>query len=64
MTRRKSTNVAASVRQRLRNRARADGQDFQLILTHYGIERLLYRLQHSPHADQFVVKGAMLFRVW
>lgn len=64
MTRRPTTNVAASIRQRLRNQARADGQDFQLLLTHFGIERLLYRLAHSSHAERFVLKGAMLFRVW
>lgn len=64
MTRRPATNVAASVRQRLRNRARADGQDFRLVLTHYGIERLLHRVAQSAHADRFVLKGAMLFRVW
>lgn len=57
-------NVAASVRQRLGNLARTDGQDFQLTLVHYAIERLLFRLHGSRHAGRFVVKGAMLFRVW
>lgn len=28
------------------------------------MERLLYRLSRSPHADSFVLKGALLFRVW
>ncbi len=57
-------NVPASVRQRLLDLARERGQDFQLLLTHYTIERLLYRLGQSVYADQFVLKGAMLFRVW
>jgi predicted nucleotidyltransferase component of viral defense system len=52
------------VRQRLLNRAKERGEDFQLVLTWYGIERLLYRLSQSPHADDFVLKGAMLFSVW
>lgn len=38
--------------------------DPNLILIWYGIERLLYRLSLSPHNDKFVLKGAMLFRVW
>jgi len=64
VTDRQVTNVAASIRQRLLNHARAQTQDFQVVLTHYAIERLLYRLEHSAHAGRFVLKGAMLFRVW
>jgi predicted nucleotidyltransferase component of viral defense system len=33
-------------------------------LTHFVIERLLYRLSQSARRDEFVLKGAMLFRVW
>jgi hypothetical protein len=29
----------------------------------YGIERLLFRLSRSPHADRFLLKGAILFAV-
>ena len=57
-------NVAASVRARLLNRARETRQDFNLILTRYALERLLYRLSISPHADQFLLKGALLFDLW
>jgi hypothetical protein len=57
-------NVAASVRQRLRNRARERGDDFQDVLTRYGLERFLYRLTKSPHAGRFVLKGASLFLLW
>lgn len=64
MTRGDAKNVAASVRQRLLNRAHADGTEFQLVLTHFAIERLLFRLERSNYAGQFVLKGAMLFRVW
>ena len=38
-------NPGASVRARLLNKARAQGVDFQLLLTRYGLERLLYRLE-------------------
>ena len=60
----KPKNVAASVKQRLLNLARANGEDFNLILTRYGNERLLYRLCRSDHGDDFVLKGAMLFALW
>jgi predicted nucleotidyltransferase component of viral defense system len=64
MKKRKPVNLAASVRQRLLNRAREKGEDFNLILTRYGLERLLYRLALSQYADRFILKGAMLFTVW
>jgi hypothetical protein len=57
-------NVAASVRARLLNRARETKQDFNLVLTRYAIERLLYRISISKHADQFLLKGALLFDLW
>lgn len=57
-------NVAASVRARLLNRARETKQDFNLVLTRYAIERLLYRISVSPHTDQFLLKGALLFDLW
>lgn len=64
MTASNPANVAASVRQRLLNRSRKTGEDYNLLLTHYGIERLLYRLSLSEHTDRFVLKGAMLFTIW
>lgn len=57
-------NLAASVRARLLNKARADGVDFQLLLTRYGLERLLYRLSVSRERDNFLLKGALLFDLW
>ena len=57
-------NVAASVRTRLFNRARDTKQDFSLVLTRYAIERLLYRISISTHAEQFLLKGALLFDLW
>ncbi len=47
-------NLPASVRQRLLNLATERKQDFGLVLTHYGLERLLYRLSVSLHRDSFV----------
>jgi hypothetical protein len=60
----KLTNIAASVRDRLRNLAQKDGSDFQLLLTRYVLERLLYRLSTSHFREEFVLKGAMLQAVW
>jgi hypothetical protein len=59
-----SRNLAASVRARLKQHADANKQDFNLTLTHYGLERLLYRLSVSDHASHFLLKGALLFMLW
>ncbi|MGB3211263.1 MAG: nucleotidyl transferase AbiEii/AbiGii toxin family protein [Desulforhopalus sp.] len=59
-----SANVAASVRQRLLNRARSDKRPFNELLQYYAMERFLYRLSKSLFADRFILKGALLLRVW
>ena len=57
-------NLGASVRARLLELARRRGAEFQLVLSEFAIERLLYRLGVSSHAERFVLKGAMLFKLW
>ncbi len=57
-------NLAASVRARLKQHADVAKQDFNLTLTHYGLERLLYRLSVSRHSSAFLLKGALLFSLW
>jgi len=57
-------NLAASVRARLLNIAKADQTDFNQVLVRYALERFLYRLSQSAHADHFLLKGAMLFNLW
>ena len=64
MSRREPKDLGASTRQRLLNLARERGEDFQLVLIHYAVERFLYRLSRSPLADRFVLNGAMLFSTW
>lgn len=64
MTRGKLRNIAASLRQRLMNRAGEMREDFTLVLTRYVLERRLYCLAQSPHRSRFVLKGAMLFQIW
>jgi predicted nucleotidyltransferase component of viral defense system len=46
------------------NQARKHGRPFDELLQYYAIERFLYRLSQSRYASQFVLKGALLFRVW
>lgn len=57
-------NIAASIRQKLLNKARDSARPFNELLQYYAIERFLYRLSVSPHADKFVLKGALMFPVW
>ena len=58
------TNLAASVAARLLNLAKQTGDDYQTLLTSYCLERFLYRLSVSDRRDRFVLKGAMLLRLW
>ena len=57
-------NVAASVRARLLNVAKAQGVDFNQVLVRFALERILYRMTQSRHADRFLLKGALLFTLW
>jgi predicted nucleotidyltransferase component of viral defense system len=57
-------NIGASVRARLLNLAKQRNQPFDLLLTRYTLERLLYRLSSSKYRERFVLKGAMLMTNW
>lgn len=57
-------NLAASIRERLRQRAVADGRPFDELLTYYAIERFLFRLSRTRHRDRFVLKGALMLPLW
>jgi hypothetical protein len=57
------TNVAASVHDRLLNRARETERSFNELLQYWAIERFLFRLAQTPHAkEDFVLKGALLLQ--
>ena len=60
----KKRDTGHSAFQRLLSYARTKGEDFNLLLFRYGVERLLYRLSISSDADKFILKGASLFLVW
>lgn len=57
-------NIPASIRQRLLNRAKNDKRPFNELLQYYAMERFLYRLSQSVHADRFILKGALMLRAW
>jgi hypothetical protein len=57
-------NIGASIRDRLLNKARAEMLDYNLLLTRYALERMLYRMSISEQRDQFLLKGALLFDLW
>jgi len=61
---RRPKDMTASVRQRLQNLSRKTGEPFQILLTRYALERLLFRLSQSAHKDKFTLKGAALFALW
>ena len=57
-------NLAASVRDRLLNEAKRTSRVFNELLQYYAMERFLYRLANSKYATQFILKGALMLRVW
>ena len=46
------------------NVAKTQGVDFQQVLVRFALERILYRMTQSQHADRFLLKGALLFTLW
>lgn len=57
-------NIAASIRDRLRNRAVAENRPFDELLVYYAMERFLYRLSQTPHRERVVLKGALMLPIW
>lgn len=53
-------NLPASVRAKLYEISKQEGIDFQVILTLYMQERLLYRLSQSRYFEKFIIKGGLL----
>jgi len=60
----KPANIAASIRQRLKNISKDERRPFNELLQYYAMERFLYRLSQSKHARCFILKGALMLRVW
>ena len=64
MSKGSKSNITASILQRLKNYSQERKEDRGLTISNYAIERFLYRLSLSSYADQFILKGAQLFRIW
>jgi len=63
MTTQAKKNIAASVRERLFNISKKNGEPFDLVLVRYALERFLYRIGVSPVAGRVMLKGALLYFV-
>jgi predicted nucleotidyltransferase component of viral defense system len=57
-------NLAASIHARLAQRRTKTGEEYNVLLVRFTLERLLYRLSQSGYREQFILKGAMLFVLW
>ena len=64
MNKRRVKDVAASIRARLLANARDTHRPFQEVLQYYAMERFLFRLSVSPHADGLVLKGGLMLAAW
>ncbi|MCL2218373.1 MAG: nucleotidyl transferase AbiEii/AbiGii toxin family protein [Chitinispirillia bacterium] len=64
MTVKNLKDVAASVRQRLLNKSKAENRMFDEIVRRYAMERFLYRLGMSEYRERLILKGALMFAVW
>jgi predicted nucleotidyltransferase component of viral defense system len=57
-------DVSVLVHQLLLNKARESGRPFNELFQYFSMERFIYRLSKSPHVQKFVLKGALMFKVW
>jgi predicted nucleotidyltransferase component of viral defense system len=53
-------NSTESIKARLKKEADSSNKDYNFLLLHFFIERLLYRLSVSPYAHNFILKGGLL----
>lgn len=58
----RTDKVAASIHQRLLNKAKQTGRPFNELLQYYAMEKFLHRISLSPYAEEFILKGALLLR--
>lgn len=57
-------NTSASVLARLLDLAKLRGDNYNLLLNRFALERILHRLSVSKHSSGFLLKGALLFSLW
>lgn len=58
---REISNVSASIQAKLQNKAHESGQSFNELLQYYGMERFLHRLSKTPHVNDLILKGGLMF---
>lgn len=56
--------IAASVRDRLKNQVRREGGNLQTLLEEFALSRFFARLARSDYRERLILKGAQLFRLW
>ncbi len=56
--------LPVSILARLLTLAKERGDDYNLLLNRFALERLLFRISTSAHANRFLLKGALLFALW
>lgn len=64
MTSHSNDSLVQSIQDRLRNEARTRGRPYAELVELYAIERFLHRLGNSRHRENFILKGALLLRIW
>lgn len=57
-------NVPASVLERLLMYSKKEKLSYQQVLQNYLMERFLYRVSQSKYQEKFILKGALLLKVW
>jgi predicted nucleotidyltransferase component of viral defense system len=58
---REISNIPASIQAKLQNKTHESGQSFNELLQYYGMERFLYRLSKTPHINDLILKGGLMF---
>ena len=62
MTRKEIKNITTSVLAKLRDNSKSSGAPLQQVLQLYAMERFLYRISKSRHAQSVILKGALLLK--
>lgn len=64
MIRSQAKGLTQSVLDRLKNLARSENRPYAEYLQLYALERFLYRLSQIPQSHRFILKGALMLRIW
>ena len=64
MSKKEIKNMADSVREKLLQKSKSDKRPFNELLQYFAMDRFLYRWSRSKYSRFFVLKGALLLRLW